>query len=226
MLGGNQGRQGDGASLEGEGQLLWPGPVVLSSLSFPTQGSGLGWFAGKEGGRGGLWSPLRLSPCLHTRFLVSTRSQCTRKTRTPAGTLRERHGAGHCGDTTHVWGSTAPARGGSSRPGSGCPPGQVGAWGQGAREGEEGRSGPATFPRAGKLKPQAQAPTPAWPVPPAPGWGDPHLQPTSFQALTHFVPTDVPSEGTETQRVKQGGVGAGTPHQAAGNQTLHLGFLA
>lgn len=134
MLGGNQGRQGDGASLEGEGQLLWPGPVVLSSLSFPTQGSGLGWFAGKEGGRGGLWSPLRLSPCLHTRFLVSTRSQCTRKTRTPAGTLerlterdmeRGTVGTQHtCGAAQHLQGA------GVAGQGVGAPQGR---WGPGVR---------------------------------------------------------------------------------------------
>lgn len=197
---------------------------------FPHPGLWAGVVCGERGREGralvsseAISLPAHQVPCEHEES-VHKKDQDTSRDAREAD--RERRGAGHCGDTTHVWGSTAPARGGSSRPGSGCPPGQVGAWGQGAREGEEGRSGPATFPRAGKLKPQAQAPTPAWPVPPAPGWGDPHLQPTSFQALTHFVPTDVPSEGTETQRVKQGGVGAGTPHQAAGSQTLHLGFLA
>lgn len=126
-----------------------------------------------------------------------------------------------------------------SWPGSACPlQGRWGLGGTGSRHcplptpfpappvpqgptGEEGHPGPATLPGEGKLTDHRPRRPPLCGHP-ALGWEDPHPHPASFQALTHLLPTSVPNEGTESQRVPRGRVRVGTPHRAASSQTPHL----
>lgn len=61
-------------------------------------------------------------------------------------------------------------------------------------------------------------PTPAWP--PSPGVGRPPCPPRPFPGMdSFFLPTNVPNEGTESQRITGGGVRVDSLHRA-----LHLGF--